>query len=166
MARFSRVPTVAMVAIVATGLVLLQVSAVLAAGASVTINNYKYTPASIAVTPGTTITWTNRQSDDNHTVTADNGSFDTGVIKKAGGSASLTFNTVGTFTYHCTIHSFMHGTVVVSANAQQPPATDTSTFGTSDSGSPIPLPFALMLAGIGFLFLAGALAVRRLTSDV
>jgi len=157
--------TILFVGLVAAGLLLVQASVVLAAGAGVTINNYKYTPSSIAVKPGTTITWTNKQDDDNHTVTADDGSFDTGVIKADGGSAQLTFNTEGTFAYHCTIHSFMHGKVVVSASAAEPPATDATDFGRTDSGLPIPLPFALMLAGVGFIVIAGSLAVRRFATD-
>lgn len=161
MARLPRRSTVLLVGLVALGLLLLQASAVLAAGAGVTINNYRFTPKSIAVKPGTTITWTNRQEDDDHTVTADDGSFDTGVIKHAGGSAQLTFSTEGTFAYHCKIHPTMHGTVVVSATAQEPPATDATAFGHGDGRLPIPLPFALMLAGIGFLVIAGSLALRR-----
>jgi plastocyanin len=150
-----------LIGLVAVGLLLLQASVVLAAGAGVTINNYQFSPKSIAVKPGTTITWTNKQEDDDHTVTADNGSFDSGVIQHNGGTAQLTFDTAGTFAYHCKIHPTMHGTVVVSANAQEPPATDATDFARSDGSLPIPLPFALMLAGVGFLVIAGSLVLRR-----
>jgi plastocyanin len=47
-----------------------------------------------------------------HTVTADEGSFDTGNIGQ-GESKTVTFDKVGTFSYHCTYHSNMTGTVVV-----------------------------------------------------
>jgi plastocyanin len=161
MARRSRSLSVVIIGLLAAGLLLLQASVVLAAGASVTINNYKFTPKSIAVKPGTTITWHNKQDDDDHTVTADDGSFDTGVIKHAGGSASLTFDTEGTFAYHCTIHSFMHGTVVVSANAVEAPATDATDFSRGEGGTGVPLPVLLTLVGIGFLALAGSLAFQR-----
>ena len=163
MVRQSRIRAGIVIGLVATGLILLQASAVLAAGASVTINNYTFTPKSIAVTPGSTVTWTNKQADDNHTVTADNGSFDTGVIAKNGGSATLTVATAGAFAYHCKIHPSMHGTVVVSANAQQPPATDTTEFGRGDARGSPPLPFALLLVGLAFLMLAGAMLLRRST---
>jgi plastocyanin len=155
--------TILFVGLAAAGMLLLQASVVVAAGAGVTIDNYKYVPASIVVKPGTTITWTNKQEDDNHTVTADDGSFDSGIIKAKGGTGQLTFSTEGTFAYHCKIHSFMHGKVVVSATAVEPPATDETDFlrGDGAAGAPIPLPFALMLAGVGFLVIAGSLAVRR-----
>lgn len=163
MVRQSRIRAGILIGLAATGLILLQASAVLAAGASVTINNYTFTPRSIAVTPGSTVTWTNRQADDNHTVTADKGSFDTGVIAKNGGSATLTFATAGTFAYHCKIHPSMHGTVVVSANAQQPPATDTTEFGRADAHGSLPVPFALLVLGLALLTLAGTMLLRRST---
>ncbi len=56
----------------------------------------------------------------NHTATADDGSFDTGTITPGASSAGVTFNTVGTFAYHCKIHAAMHGTIAVtSATAPQ-----------------------------------------------
>jgi len=59
-----------------------------------------------------------------HTVTADGGSFDSGQLASssgtdpyggmtAGGSYARTFNAVGTFSYHCSNHAYMTGTVVV-----------------------------------------------------
>jgi len=46
-----------------------------------------------------------------HTVTADDKSFDSG--RKSAGSWSQTFTKAGTVAYHCEVHSKMHGTVVV-----------------------------------------------------
>lgn len=58
------------------------------------------------------VTWTNLDSAD-HTVTADDGSFNSGPIGQ-NQTFNLTFNTPGTFTYHCSIHPGMkHATVVV-----------------------------------------------------
>ena len=79
------------------------------------IVDYKFEPASITVHVGDTITWTNNGQQP-HTATANNGSFNTGTIKP-GSSASHTFSTAGTFAYICSIHPFMHGTVVVVANS-------------------------------------------------
>ena len=75
------------------------------------VNMTTYAPASITVTAGTTITWTNN---DNmaHTVTADDNSFNSGNIA-AGGTYSKQFSVAGTYPYHCTIHSGMKATVVV-----------------------------------------------------
>ncbi len=146
--------------VLSIGLIVLQPAAVGAATASVTINNYQFSPHSIAVQPGTTITWTNKQADDNHTVTSDTGAFDSGVIKHSGGKFSMTFTTVGTFAYHCTIHSTMHGTVVVSTSAQEPPPTDTVGDGSDGSAPGLPMPIALTIVGAALLVAAGGLRWR------
>jgi len=78
---------------------------------TVTMAGMAFTPATITVSPGTTITWKNT---DNmaHTVTADDNSFDSGNIG-AGSSFSKTFSVAGTYNYHCTIHAGMNGKVIV-----------------------------------------------------
>lgn len=81
-------------------------------GASLTISNFTFTPASLTVRPGARITVANHDTTA-HTTTADNGqSFDTGDIDP-GSSASLALSKSGTYRYHCSIHPFMHGTLVV-----------------------------------------------------
>ena len=47
-----------------------------------------------------------------HTATAADGAFDTGDIP-AGASASVTFNSAGSFTYNCSPHPWMIGQIVV-----------------------------------------------------
>ena len=98
-----------------------------ASDTTVTIADFQFSPASITIHVGDTVTWTNH-GPSAHTATADNGSFNTGVLQK-GQSASHTFNTAGTFSYICSIHPFMHGTVVVLANTTSttPATTPTST---------------------------------------
>lgn len=81
------------------------------AAASATVQDFEFVPASLTVTAGTTVTWTN-QGPSQHTVTADDGSFDSGPVA-VGGTFSQTFGTAGTFTYHCNIHQSMTGTVIV-----------------------------------------------------
>jgi amicyanin len=78
---------------------------------TIVINRLAYTQPQIEIAAGTTVIWKN---DDQlaHTVTADDASFDSGMIP-TGGSWSYTFTTPGTFAYHCTPHPFMKGTVVV-----------------------------------------------------
>lgn len=77
----------------------------------VTIQNFAFGPATVTVKVGDTVTWTNMDLT-GHSATADDGSFDTGVLSQ-GKSGSVTFDTAGTFTYHCTPHPNMKGTVVV-----------------------------------------------------
>ncbi len=77
------------------------------------IQNMAFNPNTITVTAGTTITWTNKDAI-THTVTSDSGVFDSGNIN-SGGTYSYTFSTAGTFTYHCKIHTYMTGSVIVKA---------------------------------------------------
>ena len=78
---------------------------------AVTISGFAFGPQSISVPVGSTVTWMNQDSTA-HTVTADDGSFDSGPLAQAA-TFSRTFDAPGTFTYHCAIHSSMTGTIVV-----------------------------------------------------
>ena len=81
-------------------------------GAStVTIASFAYSPSKITVTKGTTVTFDNKDNAE-HTVTADNGSFDSGTLQ-LGASKTISFSKPGTFAFHCSFHPFMHGTVIV-----------------------------------------------------
>jgi plastocyanin len=60
---------------------------------------------------GGKVTWQNEDTAP-HTATADDGSFDTGIVEK-GKLGSATFKEPGTFTYFCEVHPTMHGTVEV-----------------------------------------------------
>lgn len=79
-------------------------------GNNVSIKGMSYSSASITVKAGTTVKWTNNDNT-THTVTANDNSFDSGDIA-AYGTYSHTFNTAGTFSYHCKYHT-MSGTVTV-----------------------------------------------------
>ena len=80
-------------------------------GDAVTIQNFAFGPATLEVAAGTTVTWTNQDST-GHTVTADDGSFDSKTIT-SGQTFSQAFPTAGTFTYHCSIHKTMTATITV-----------------------------------------------------
>jgi plastocyanin len=82
-----------------------------AAGPTVTIMNFSFSPATIDVKAGDTVTWRNSDGAD-HTATGK--AFDTGVLSK-GSRGSFTFKQAGTFSYVCTIHPSMHGAVRVAA---------------------------------------------------
>jgi plastocyanin len=68
-------------------------------------------PAAITVKVGTTVTWTNKDSDP-HTVTTSNGPLHSPTMQ-GGATFSYTFTAAGTFNYLCTIHPFMTATVTV-----------------------------------------------------
>jgi len=78
---------------------------------TVLIQGFKFKPANITIKSGTKVLWINKDST-HHTVTANNGAFDSGLLRK-GGRFSRTFTTVGKKAYHCKPHPFMRGSVTV-----------------------------------------------------
>jgi len=100
-----------------------------AASGSVTIADFQFTPAQITISQGDTVTWTNN-GPTAHSATATGGSFDTGIFP-AGQSRSHTFNEAGTFSYICTPHPNMHGTIVVQASQSGGDTPDSSTGDTT-----------------------------------
>lgn len=91
-------------------------AATAAATVAVSIKNMTFTPASVTVKVGDTVTWTN-DDDRDHTVRSGDGApaaFDSGNLSP-GKSYSFTFRKAGTYPYGCALHSRMRGTVVVQA---------------------------------------------------
>ena len=80
------------------------------AGAS-TLTTTAFSPDVADIQAGTTITWTNRDSVA-HTSTSDGSGWKSGSVAP-GGQFAFTFQNAGTFSYHCTIHPNMIGTIVV-----------------------------------------------------
>jgi plastocyanin len=74
------------------------------------IQSMAFNPATITVTAGTTITWTNKDAIA-HTVTSDTNLFNSGNIG-SNGTFSYTFATAGTYPYHCAIHVSMTAKVI------------------------------------------------------
>ena len=75
----------------------------------ITIERSAYTPSDVTVMQGGSLLWVNGDNQV-HTVTADDGSFDSGDIP-AGGTFSYTFTVIGPHTYHCKYHSEATGIV-------------------------------------------------------
>jgi len=80
---------------------------------TVTMAGISFSPATITIAVGSTVTWKNNDGIA-HTTTSDTGVWDTGNMA-AGSTKTTTFTTAGTFPYHCTYHASMgmRGTVVV-----------------------------------------------------
>jgi len=70
-----------------------------------------FAPGRALALVGDTVVWRNGDGT-NHTVTANDASFDSGYLSP-GGTFARTFAKVGVYPYHCTIHKFMKGEVVV-----------------------------------------------------
>ena len=79
---------------------------------SIQIENIAFSPETITIKKGTTLTWTNKDSV-GHTVTGDDGEGpDSGPLGQ-GETYSYTFNEAGSFAYHCKPHPSMKATVIV-----------------------------------------------------
>jgi plastocyanin len=106
------------------------VAAAPAATQAISIANFTYTPSPVTVAQGTVVTWTNMDTF-GHSVTSDTSDttdpFDSSPTNcsptissgciQGNGTFTHTFNVAGTFTYHCHVHSFMAGSITVSAPA-------------------------------------------------
>jgi plastocyanin len=79
----------------------------------VSIHNFAFGPARLVVSPGTRLIWTNQNSDP-HTVTSTTGIWASEALDTDNQFARV-LTTAGTFPYYCTMHPFMHGTIVVQA---------------------------------------------------
>src|SRR5438477_800382 len=90
----------------------------LSAGSTVNIVDFAFDPTNVTVPVGSSITWNNMGSV-SHTATANNGSFDTGLIG-AGSSKTIAFGVAGTYAYHCSVHPSMTGTVTVTSAVATP----------------------------------------------
>jgi plastocyanin len=148
------------VAIAALALVLVPALAGTGYAISVSVGDNFYSPKTVTVAVGTTVTWVD-QGQAPHSVTANDGSFDSspgcpGNISKClqtGDSYSHTFSTPGTIAYHCSVHGLaMSGTVIVQAVGSGTPLPNTGA-------SPLTGPFAIL--GFAFL-LVGAVVLFRL----
>jgi plastocyanin len=136
----------------------------LAADHAVAISGFAYSPASVTVAVGDTVTWTNSDAQA-HTATANDDAWDTGNLGN-GASGTVTFATAGTFAYHCDIHPEMAGTVTVQAAAgggggggATTPPTDTSAAAREGGdGNALPLAAGLLLAGA---WIVGLVVARR-----
>jgi plastocyanin len=95
---------------------------------TVSIRDNFFDPKSITIMPGTTVRWILRGSMTNHTVTENNGLFDSGFrFRNDGDQFERTFSSGDsdkTFLYHCETHwnsDEMQGSIRVGSNAPPPP---------------------------------------------
>jgi plastocyanin len=82
--------------------------------AAIGIDNFAFTPANLTVAPGTTITWVNHDQEPHTVVSAG----DSPAKFKSPGldtdeKFSFVFAQPGTYSYICTVHPHMAGTIIV-----------------------------------------------------
>jgi len=80
---------------------------------TVKIDNFNFTPPTLVIAPGTTVTWTN-DDDSPHSVREKDGKFKSAALD-TDDTFSQTFIAPGEFEYFCSIHPRMTGKVVVKA---------------------------------------------------
>jgi plastocyanin len=80
-------------------------------GTAVTIQNFAFSPATLEVSKGDIVTWTNEDSVP-HQIASDTNVF-LGSSMNKGQTFSFTFTETGIFPYHCAIHPSMQGKIIV-----------------------------------------------------
>lgn len=84
----------------------------LASNVTVSIQDFRFDPREITITVGDTVVWSNSDFVP-HTTTSDSGFWTSGTLTPGGQPFSRTFNTPGTFPYHCSFHDSMTGVITV-----------------------------------------------------
>jgi plastocyanin len=82
--------------------------------AKVIIANMSFSPSTLTVAAGTTVTWVNRDGDAHSVESRDKG-FTSSPLLNTGEKHSYTFTTPGTYAYYCSVHASMTGKIVVTA---------------------------------------------------
>lgn len=83
-----------------------------ASGNMVMIKGFAFHPSSLTVKVGTKVTFVNEDSVTHTATSSSNAPIDSGNLTK-GQSYTVTFTKAGTYSYTCTIHPYMKGTIVV-----------------------------------------------------
>jgi plastocyanin len=104
----------------------------------VVIRDFEFAPTELAVDVGASVTFANRGSA-GHTVTADDGSFDSGLINP-GSSWEHTFASSGTYAFICAFHPQMAATIRVRDPGGAPPADATASPSPPETPTPSPSP--------------------------
>jgi plastocyanin len=131
------------------------------AGASVSVADMAFTPASVTVGLGETVTWRFPDSM-GHTTTSDAGFWDSGT-KLNGATYSRAFTSAGTFAYHCSIHPTMRGKVRVPVKTKGSPSAGwTLTWSTKPGGGKLFFDVQTRLgSGAWRVFMGGAGGTHR-----
>ena len=140
------------------GLVLVTVlgaGSALAADRAVAISGFTFSPRTVTVNVGDSVTWTNSDAQA-HTATSGS-AWDSGAIG-GGASASVTFRSAGTYDYACAFHAAMTGRVMVrAAGGGTTPPTDTAPVTAPDGDGWL----TATLAFLGIVMVVGTFVADR-----
>jgi plastocyanin len=84
-----------------------------AATKTVTLKDIAFSPKSLTISTGSTVTFAFRDGDTVHNVTSLASKRFSTISNRSSGSKSRTFTTAGTYRYACTLHPGMTGRIVV-----------------------------------------------------
>lgn len=115
----SRIPSLVVALLVLASGALWTAPVAAAAGHHVMIEDYAYSPASITVRAGDTVTWTNHDEAKHDVVTTSGPTSFRSPLLAKGQSWSFTFSTAGSYSYYCSVHPDMRA----KATAQPAPTT-------------------------------------------
>src|ERR1700723_1555250 len=79
----------------------------------VKVDNFSFSPATLTVAAGTTVTWTNRDDIPHTVVSTDDPKVFKSKVLDTDEKFTFTFSKAGTYPYFCSVHPKMTGTVVV-----------------------------------------------------
>jgi plastocyanin len=96
----------------------IQAAAPAASTAQVSVDNFTFSPPTLTVMAGTTVTWTNAD-DIPHTIVAQDRSFRSKALD-TDGRFSFTFTAAGEYDYFCSLHPHMVGKVIVKPSGASP----------------------------------------------
>jgi plastocyanin len=80
---------------------------------TITIDNFSFGPQTLMIAPGTTVTWINHDEEPHTVVNSGNPRLFKSSALDTDDKFTFTFDKAGTYTYFCSIHPHMTGTVVV-----------------------------------------------------
>ncbi|WP_020659044.1 cupredoxin domain-containing protein [Amycolatopsis benzoatilytica] len=120
-------------------------AAATASAKQIEMRGYKFSPASLTIAAGDTVTWTNHDTAPHNVVVTDGPEKFSSPTLQTGGTFSHTFTKAGTYSYYCSIHPDMKATVTVDGAApppsspSAPPSSATPTAPSSPTHS-MPMP--------------------------
>ncbi|RSM63610.1 copper-binding protein [Amycolatopsis sp. WAC 01376] len=91
------------------------------AAKTVEMMGYKYSPASLSVAVGDTVTWTNHDTAPHNVVITDGPEKFTSPTLQQGQTFSHTFTKAGDYSYYCSVHPDMKASVKVEGSGTPPP---------------------------------------------
>ena len=93
---------------------------------SVEMMGYKFSPATLTIAVGDTVTWTNHDTAPHNIVVTDGPEKFTSPSLQTGQTYSHTFTQAGTYSYYCSIHPDMKATITVTGSTPTEPTTPTA----------------------------------------